>query len=115
MKQTKYLFVKIYQVTGFVVFYLFEMIKANILIAGDILSPKAIMEPGIVKIELDVTSDHEILSFFNLISMTPGTLSVDLSEDKKFIYVHAWNIDDVEEFKKSIKNKLEKRVMEVFR
>ncbi len=115
MKHIMKFFTKIYQVTGFVLFYLIEMIKANILIAVDILSPNATMKPGIVKIELDVTSDHEILSFFNLISMTPGTLSVDLSEDKKFIYVHAWHIDDVEEFKKSIKNKLEKRVMEVYR
>lgn len=115
MKYVIRFFVKIYQLIGFLIFYLVEMIKANILIARDILSPGAKMTPGIVRIELDLTSDHEILSLFNLISMTPGTLSVDLSSDKKYIYVHAWHIEDEEQFKKDIKNKLEKRVMEVYR
>jgi multicomponent Na+:H+ antiporter subunit E len=91
------------------------MIKANILIATDILSPNPKMTPGILKIKLEVKSDHEILSLFNLISMTPGTLSIDLSDDKKFLYLHAWNVRDVDAFKQNMKNTLEKRVLEVYR
>jgi multicomponent Na+:H+ antiporter subunit E len=115
MKHMIKFFVKIYKIIFFAIFYLFEMIKANLLIARDILSPRAKMTPGIIKLELDVTGDQEILSFFNLISMTPGTLSMDLSDDKKYIYIHAWNIDDVDNFKLQIKNTLEKRIMEVSR
>lgn len=115
MKHMFKFFVKTYRIINFVIFYLFEMIKANILIAKDILSPRAKMTPGIIKLKLDVTGDQEILSFFNLISMTPGTLSMDLSEDKKYIYIHAWHIDDVADFKQQLKGTLEKRIMEVSR
>jgi len=115
MKYVTKFFVKIYQVVSFVIYYLTEMIKANILIATDILSPRPKMTPGILKIKLEVESDHEILSLFNLISMTPGTLSIDLSDDKKFIYIHAWHVKDVDKFKENLKNTLEKRVLEVYR
>jgi len=115
MKYVTTFFVKTYQVVSFVIYYLTEMIKANILIATDILSPRPKMTPGLLKVKLEVESDHEILSLFNLISMTPGTLSIDLSDDKKFIYIHAWHVKDVDAFKENLKNTLEKRVLEVYR
>lgn len=115
MKIIVKIFVKTYRVISFVAYYIFEMIKANLLITADILSIHPKMTPGIVRIKLDVTSDQEILSLFNLLSMTPGSLSIDISDDKKCLYVHGWNIRNVEEFKEQIKTNLEKRVLEVFR
>ncbi|MBE0637975.1 MAG: Na+/H+ antiporter subunit E [Bacteroidales bacterium] len=115
MKYLIKILLKSYLVIRFVAYYIIEMIKANLLIAADILSVNPKMTPGIVRIKLDVTSDQEILSLFNLLSMTPGSLSIDVSDDKKCIYVHGWNIDDVEKFKQEIKTNLEKRVLEIFR
>lgn len=50
-----------------------------------------------------------------MISLTPGTLSVDLSEDRKTLFVHVMFLDDVEKARKEIKNGLESRILEVTR
>jgi multicomponent Na+:H+ antiporter subunit E len=51
----------------------------------------------------------------NLISLTPGTLSIDLSEDRSILYVHVMFLDDPDRFRQSIKNGVERRVLEVMR
>lgn len=115
MKYLIKILVKIYRIINFIIYYIYEMIKANLLIAVDILSPHPKMKPGIVIHNLDDMSDQELLTLFNLLSMTPGTLSIDISNDRRCIYVHAWNINDVEKFKNEIKTNLEKRVLKVYR
>ncbi len=62
--------------------------QANIYIAYEILTPKINTNPGFVWISLKVDSDIGILLFSNLLSMTPGTLSVDVTPDRKKILVH---------------------------
>jgi multicomponent Na+:H+ antiporter subunit E len=49
-----------------------------------------------------------------LITLTPGTLSLDISPDHKTLYIHAMHVDDVDEFRQEIKQRMERRVMEVF-
>ena len=73
------------------------------------------MKPGIIAIPLEAKTDFEITLLANLITMTPGTLSLDLSEDRRTLYVHAMYIHDPEKIRASIKNDLERRVLEVFR
>ena len=79
---------KLYLVISFLMFYLVKMIQANIYIAYDILTPKMHTNPGFVWIPLKVNSDIGILLLSNLLSMTPGTLSVDIDQDKKKLLVH---------------------------
>ena len=98
---------------SFFFFYLGEIILANIEIAHDILTPMHRMKPAILAIPLEVESDIQLLAFSNLITMTPGTLSLDISPDKKTIYVHAMYVDDVEAAKKEIKDAFEKRILEM--
>jgi multicomponent Na+:H+ antiporter subunit E len=57
----------------------------------------------------------EILLVANLISLTPGTLSIDLSEDRSILYVHVMFLDDPARFRQSIKDGVERRVLEVMR
>jgi multicomponent Na+:H+ antiporter subunit A len=57
----------------------------------------------------------EITRLANLITLTPGSVSLDVSSDRRFLYLHAMYIDDVEQFRASIKNSLERRVLEVLR
>lgn len=73
------------------------------------------MKPGIVKVPLDAKSDIEITLLANLISLTPGTLSLDVSNDRKVLYVHAMYISDKEKFINDIKQGFERRLLEILR
>jgi multicomponent Na+:H+ antiporter subunit E len=73
------------------------------------------LRPGIVGFPLKVTSDAEITMLANLITLTPGTLSVDVSEDRKTLYVHAIDVADREALIKDIAQGFEAKVMEAFR
>jgi len=66
-------------------------------------------------VPLDVQDDVQITMLANLISLTPGTLSVDVSDDKKNLYVHAMYGDDPDAEVKRIKHSFEHRIQEVFR
>jgi multicomponent Na+:H+ antiporter subunit E len=100
---------------AFIFFFLYELIKANLEVAYDVITPRFFMKPGIVKVPLTATSDLEITLLANLISLTPGTLSLDVSDDKKVLYVHAMYVKDKEEFIAGIKNGFEKRLLEILR
>lgn len=73
--------------------------------------------PGVVAIPLDARTDVEIALLANLITLTPGSVTLDLSEDRRVLYVHAMYIDggDVEAYRRSIKEGLERRVLELLR
>lgn len=108
-------FSKIPQVAGFLLYFLKELIVANLRVAYDILTPENYMTPGIVEVPLDVESDLEITLFANLVTLTPGTLSLDVSKDRKTLYVHAMYLDDPEQFRRELKEGLEKRLIEIMR
>lgn len=110
-----YIISKIIKLIGFSGFYILEVIKSNLIIAYDALTPTHKMKPGILEIPLDLKSDKEILIFSNLMTMTPGTMTIALSEDKTKLFVHAMYIDDPEKLKMEIKEKFEKRIAELFR
>lgn len=110
----KYL-VRILKLIRFTGFYLKELLLANLKVAYDVLAPTPKMRPGILEIPLDVKTDAEILTFSNLITMTPGSISFALSEDKSKLYVHAMYVEDVEKFKKEIKTNFENYLLGVFR
>lgn len=99
----------------FILFFIYELLKANLQVAADVITPKFYMEPGIVKVPLDAKTDLEITSLANLISLTPGTLSLDVSDDKKVLYVHAMYVDDKEQFISKIKNGFEKKLLKILR
>ncbi|WP_430817596.1 Na+/H+ antiporter subunit E [Carboxylicivirga sp. RSCT41] len=86
---------KTYLVISFLVYYLLKLIQANVYIAYDILTPKMHTNPGFVWIPLRVKSDVGVLLLSNLLSMTPGTLTVDIRPDKSELLVHClYNVAD---------------------
>lgn len=115
MKKTGTYLIKISRLVWFVVWYIFELVKANMIIAREIVSPRPRVKPGILKVELDARSDQEILALANLISMTPGSLTMDVSQDKKYIFIHEMYLDDPELAKQRIKSKLENRILKITR
>lgn len=102
------------KVVSFFFFFLYELIKANIQVAWEVGTPSFHMTPGIVGVPLDVTSDSEITMLANLITLTPGTLSLDVSGDKKTLYVYSMYITNREEFIEGIKNGFEKRIIDLY-
>ncbi len=103
------------KVIAFIFFFLYELLKSNLQVAYEVMTPHYNMTPGIVKVPLDASTDLEISFLANLISLTPGTLSLDVSTDKKVLYVHSMYIKDREGFIAGIKNGFEKRLLEILR
>jgi multicomponent Na+:H+ antiporter subunit E len=96
-------------------YFVKELFISNFRVMWDVITPKHISRPGIIGVPLDAKTDLEIMLVANLISLTPGTLSLDVSEDKTMLYVHVMFLDDVEEARRIIKEGLERRVLEVMR
>ncbi|WP_084519398.1 Na+/H+ antiporter subunit E [Christiangramia echinicola] len=111
-KRSKY-FLIVPKVIILLLFFLYELIKANLEVAYEVITPKLNMTPGIVMVPLDVKSDIGITVLANMISLTPGTLSLDVSNDKKVLFVHAMYIKDKEKFIRGIKDGFERRILEV--
>jgi multisubunit Na+/H+ antiporter MnhE subunit len=79
---------RIYKAIKFFLFYLVKLSQANIFIAYDILTPKVHSDPGFIWIPIRVKTNLGFLMFSNLVSMTPGTLSIDFSEKRQALLVH---------------------------
>lgn len=109
-------FAKVGQVLGFIVFFLWELIKANLQVTYYILVPYRRMRPGVIAMPLDARTDAEITLLSNLITLTPGTLSLDVSADRRVLYIHSMYLgDEADEFRRRIKDGFERRVLELMR
>jgi multicomponent Na+:H+ antiporter subunit E len=97
----------------FIGFFLWEILLASLRVSFDVLTPTHHMRPAVLAIPLDLESDLGITFFANVITLTPGTLSLDVSNDRKTLYIHAMYVDDVQQFKRNLKNRLERRIMEL--
>lgn len=92
--------------------FLEELVLSAMRVARDTLSPRMDFRPAIVAVPLDVKQDVEIMLLANLISLTPGTLSIDVSTDRSTLYIHAMNVDDPAELRREIKEGFERRIKE---
>jgi multicomponent Na+:H+ antiporter subunit E len=108
-------FTKVLQSFSFFFYFIFELVKANLRVAHDVITPTDYSTPGIIRIPLDVKTDLEITLLSMVITLTPGTLTLDVSPDKKWIYVHFMFIDDLETARKEIKEGFESKIIELFR
>lgn len=109
--------IKIRQVVGLHLFMIWELILANFRVAYEVLTPNYNMRPGVIAVPLDAKSDAEITLLSCLITLTPGTLSLDVAADRSVLYIHVMYIDndDIEAFRRTIKDGYERRVLEVLR
>lgn len=108
-------YAKVPRVLRFIVYVIWEIILANLNVAKAVLlTPKERLRPGIVAVPLDIRSDAEITMLANLITLTPGTLSLDVSDDRQCLYVHALDVGDPQQFRRNIKDGFERLVYEVF-
>jgi multicomponent Na+:H+ antiporter subunit E len=94
-------------------FFAWELLLANFRVAADVLRGNRI-EPAVVAIPLDVTSDGEILLLSMLINITPGSVTIDLSDDRRTLYVHVMHMNTADETRREIKDGFERRVKLLF-
>ncbi len=90
-----------------------ELILSNIAIVKHVYRRNPTFEPGIFAMPIDVTEKWEITLLANLITLTPGTLTVAISDDQKQLFIHAMDMDTKEQSIKDIKNSFEKAILEV--
>jgi len=109
-------FGKARQTLGFVLFFVREVIKANLHVAYIVLNPRYRLHPAVIAVPLEARTDTEITLLANLITLTPGSLSIDVSADRKVLYVHTMDLgDDPARFRQKIKEGFERRLLEVLR
>lgn len=104
---------RVYNIIKLILLFIKELILSNIDIIKLVYKRRPDVEPGIFALPTELKSAWEITLLANLISLTPGTLSIAISDDQSTIYIHAMHIDKVEEEIQSIKNTFEKAIMEV--
>ncbi len=105
-KRLGYLFV-------YVIVFVWEMIKANLNMAAIVLSPKLPLKPGIVKIKTDLKGNFPLLLLGNSITLTPGTMTMEVNGDT--LYIHWVKLcDDLSEAGDIIKGSFEKWLKGVF-
>ncbi|MCE8013864.1 Na+/H+ antiporter subunit E [Billgrantia desiderata] len=102
------------RILRFLGFFIKELVQANLRVGFDILTPPWHMKPGVIAMPLEARTELEITMVANLISLTPGTLSLDVSDDRKVLYIHAMFLDDEEELRRNLKE-MECRALELFR
>jgi multicomponent Na+:H+ antiporter subunit E len=102
---------KIILFTGY---FLRELIRSNLRVAWDVVTPTHYMKPAVIAVPLDAKTEGEIALVANLISLTPGTLTLDVSSDRRVLYIHVMYLDDLEQVRADIK-RFEARVLELLR
>ena len=106
--------IKLFQFFEFAVFYLKEIICSNLRVAYDVLTPRHHMRPEILDVDVTGLTDRQKLVLVNLVTMTPGSISIDLSDDSHIIRIHAMYVENIEVAKQDLVNNYVRRVKNVF-
>lgn len=93
---------------------LWDIVVSNVQVAWLILGPERRIQPRFVWLPLDIRDPHGIASLAGIITMTPGTLSADLTDDRRFLLVHALNVSDEAALVASIKTRYEAPLQRIF-
>jgi len=108
-------FGRVPRILRLMVYFVRELAVSNLRVLWDVLTPRHISKPGVVAVPLTAQTDLEITLVANLVSLTPGTLSLDVSTDRQTLYVHLMFLDDVAQARRQIKEGIEKKVLEALR
>jgi multicomponent Na+:H+ antiporter subunit E len=108
-------FVRVAKILKLAATFVWLLLVSNFRVLWDVITPRHYSKPAVIGVPLDAETDFEIMLVANIVSLTPGTLSLDVSGDRKTLYVHMMFLDDVEAARREIKEKIEKRVLEAVR
>lgn len=108
-------FTRVPKILLYSIYFFYDLIRANLDVAREILRPKFGMAPGIIAYEHRLKSDFEITMLVNVIALTPGTMVLKISDDKKFVYIHNLYLKDKEGYKEKLRNGMERKLIEIIR
>ena len=106
---------RFYRAIALAFFFLLELFASGVRVAIDVLRPTLNLTPAVVAVPLELRNEAAIVLLANMVSLTPGTLSIDLSDDRSCLYVHTMYGEDPVETRRAIKRDFEQRIQEVFR
>ena len=93
---------------------LWDIVQANVTVALQVLGPERKIRPGFIWVPLDIDNIHGIAALTSIITLTPGTVSSALSDDRRHLLVHVLNLDDADDVIRQIKTRYEAPLMEIF-
>lgn len=93
---------------------LWDIVQANVTVALQVLGPERKIRPGFIWVPLDIANIHGIAALTSIITLTPGTVSSALSDDRRHLLVHVLNLDDADDVIRQIKTRYEAPLMEIF-
>lgn len=94
--------------------FLFELLKSAWAVVTAVLKPRLEVSPGIIIYPLRLKSDFDIALLANLITLTPGTMTVDVTEDRRHLVIHALDCRDPDGTRRDIHDGFERRILEAF-
>lgn len=108
---------RVRRILSFLWFFLKELVVANVRVAREVVTPDINSKPAIVAVPLGDLSDVEITLLASLVTLTPGTMSMDVSTNRQTLYLHVMDLDggDAARLRKAIHDGFEVRVVEVLR
>ena len=104
---------KVVAVVRLILIFIRELFIANFDVFKTIVRPKLELKPGIFSYETSLTKDWEITLLSILITLTPGTLVMEISPDNKTLFIHALNVREINEMTEGIRNSFEQVIKEV--
>ena len=100
-------------------YILWDVFVSSLIVAGYILRPNPNIRQGIIAVPLDVSAPVEIAALASIITLTPGTMTVELGKDlatgQQVLFVHALNVDEPDELVKKIKGGFERQILQITR
>lgn len=108
-------FTRLWRGTRLAAVFIVELVKSSVKVALLVLTPRPRLSPAIIAYPLTVDRDFEITLLANLITLTPGTLSLDVSDDRRTLFIHCIDAPDTDAVISDIRQSFERRILETFR
>ena len=103
------------QAVRFLAYFIKEIVVSNLLVAREVLTWRPRRRPAVIAVPLDARTDAEITLLAVVVTLTPGSVSLEVSEDRSTLFVHTMFLDSPEALRQQIKDGFERRVLELLR
>ena len=107
--------IKAWAVVRLIALLLKELVHASVIMISQIIRPRLDIKPGIFAYRTTLNSDWEVTLLCILVSITPGSMPIEVSGNQRTLYIHAMNISEEEEMSERIRRTFEKAIKEVTR
>jgi multicomponent Na+:H+ antiporter subunit E len=106
---------RVWAIFSLFLLFLRELFKSSVQVLSIVIRPNMNIKPAIFEMETELNDDWQVTLLSSLITLTPGTLVIGISDDQKRLYIHALDFEDIDQAVSSIKNTFERAILEVSR